>query len=196
MKIELTDDDSQLQPDGKPTLVVLLIDGVKRVPYPATKTIQQLYEDVAKMPTVKPQIPEGPIYRQEKILSDEEYKQLVPGRVQVGIAREDIVRCIALTKDIDGNSNPDLILGHEYRVVGINKVNGVIAYYEVMNEVKNDRIRIGVLPSEIELVKKFVPPPPRMTNAEIKKLHKDKTDQELVDLAEKISSHDRTRTDI
>jgi len=47
MKIELTDDNGMLH-DGKPTLVVLVIDGVTRIPYEATKTIQELYEDVGK----------------------------------------------------------------------------------------------------------------------------------------------------
>ena len=45
MRIELCEDNGILN-GGKPTLVIVLIDGKQRIPYPAEKTIQELYEDV------------------------------------------------------------------------------------------------------------------------------------------------------
>lgn len=94
---------------------------------------------------------------EEKVIMDHVLKDT--------IQREDQVKCIRQEKDIDGNVNEEIEVGKIYRVIDIIKKNKRVSYYEVLNDEKNDKIRIAVFPSEIELFKKFVrtTPPRKMT---------------------------------
>ena len=146
MKIELCEDNGFLN-NGKPTLVVLVIDGKIRIPYEATKTIQELYVDVQKMNS-------QPVTTTTAIpfvfVEDEPIQIFTNNEIE----REDIIKCHRLEKDVDGNVNDDLEIGKEYRVIDIYKSAGKVTYYELLDDEKDDKIRIPCLPSEIELVKK------------------------------------------
>lgn len=167
MKIEICEDNGFMN-DGVPTLVVLLVtmDNGKhtRVPYQADKTIQELYADVQKIkepPLVYNGDKQLPLdYNPANIIFPLESNMPKFSNSKT-IEREDIVKVTNLKLDLDGNPNPELTVGEEYRVVSIIRSNGVIKYYELMNDKKDDKLRIPCFPSEVELVRKFVPPPPR-----------------------------------
>lgn len=157
MKIELCEDNGFLN-NGKPTLVVLVIDGKTRIPYEATKTIQELYFEVANLsqaPAVCEIVKEEP-----KVVEVAESKD---------IEREDIVKCVRLEKDLDGNVNEDVEIGKEYRIIDIIKVQGNLACYEVLDDNKDDKIRIPIRPDEVELVRKHFKKKPRRQSYEITK---------------------------
>ena len=192
MKIELCEDNGFLN-DGKPTLVVLVVTNDEgkqvRIPYEATRTIQELYEDVAKIEYGAIIVPERnelttvvikpndlPFIVDPPLRMNEEPKI---NRLKE-IEREDIVKCVKRELDIDGNMNEDLELGHEYRVISIIKAQGILCYYEMLNDVKDDKIRIQCLPSEIELVRKHFIKPPRKQVFEI--THKCSVCKEIVAL--------------
>jgi len=162
MKIEICEDNGFMN-DGKPTLVILLIDGTRRVPYPADKTIQQLYEDVAKMgngPLVKDNFNDMPLDIHPLPMTRwgvdhvagaiKDYNKI--------IQREDIVKCI---KAYGREGNNDLVVGNEYRVIDIEKVNGQVYSYEVIDDNAPIRYRISVAPEEIELLRKAPIQPPK-----------------------------------
>jgi len=158
MKIELTDDNGVLN-GGKPTLVVLVIDGKTRIPYEATKTIQELYCDVAnltQLPASVEIIEE--IVKPEPVVSD-----------CSDIEREDIIKCVRLEKDLDGNVNEEVEIGKEYRVIDIIKLQGALVCYEVLDDAKDDKMRIPVRPDEVELVRKHFKKKPRRQLYEITK---------------------------
>ncbi len=161
MKIELTDDNGMLH-DGKPTLVVLVIDGKHRIPYEATKTIQELYEDVAKMN------PEDRIYFSSpdglKKLS-EFPREVVTSNDSVTvpitdeIEKEDIVKCVKVHNRGEGLTNvevpeSELEVGKEYRVFNIKKELGKVVYYELMDDNAKEQNLIGCLLDEVELLRK------------------------------------------
>lgn len=180
MKIELCEDNGFMN-DGKPTLIVLVVtrdDGKQlRIPYEADKTIQQLYIDVqkvTKLEVLNKYVQDGSIDLFKAIVKDvvetrisSESKDNVSKVNEIG--REDIVKCVRLEKDMDGNVNEDISIGTEYRIIDIHKVNGQLHYYEVLDDSKGDKIRIPILPVEVELVRKFIPPPPRKQVFEISK---------------------------
>lgn len=180
----MCEDNGFLSDDGKPTLVVLVVthdNGNKtRIPYEAGKTIANLYEDARRLacnPSAFLKINEqinkiedivtGRIPLVDLIPTDtnSQIKDRPSGHDDLSIAREDQVKCIRQEKDIDGNVNEEIEVGKIYRVIDIIKKNKRVSYYEVLNDEKNDKIRIAVFPSEIELFKKFVrtTPPRKMT---------------------------------
>lgn len=167
MKIELCEDNGFMN-DGQPTLVVLVVtrdDGKQvRIPYEAGKTIQQLYIDVQKVNVTKEDI--KTVYPENFPLQEPEsnFKKLVvrppPYEDRSNqIEREDVIKCIKLHPREDDSN--DLAVGKEYRIIDIAKKNGVLSYYEVLDDASDTKIRITMLPDEVELVKKFVRPPPR-----------------------------------
>lgn len=157
MKIELCEDNGMLN-DGVPTLVVLVVDGRHRIPYEATKTIQELYQDASKLV-------DNPIVLSTKditlpLITD---PALMGEAVWINpkskeIERNDIVTCIEIIKDVDGNEpeGRDLELGKEYRIMDIYKQDGKVTYYDVLDDAKDNKIRIPCFPKEIRLFKKHV----------------------------------------
>lgn len=165
MKIEICEDNGFMN-DGIPSLVVLLVtlDNGKqtRIPYQADRTIQELYHDINKINVSEFKISSiMPFKQAEMPLESTILKKEGVSKNNNRIEREDIVKVTNLRLDLDGNPNPELEVGNEYRVINIIKDNGSVKYYELMNDVKNDKMRIPCFPSEVELVRKFVPPPPR-----------------------------------
>lgn len=170
MKIELCEDNGFMSEDGKPTLVVLVVtrdDGKQvRIPYYADHTIQQLYEDVQKIGHVEisaHSIEENPA----PVMSNRVDVLPLKGST---IERNDIIKCVHLEKDLDGNPNPDLEIGKEYRVIDIVTNGKVVAYYEVIDDNANEKMRIPIFPTECALVKKFTPGPPRRQVFEMTKM--------------------------
>lgn len=174
MKIELCEDNGRFN-NGVVSLVILQItqnDGsVVRVPYQADKTIQELYADVGKI-TLK----EGPVLSGNKnnVFSSELLNQIdrephlkIVGKEHV-IQNEDIVKCVKLHPR-DPGSDCDLVVGNEYRVIGSIRKGGTLLFYEVLDDNSGTKIRIPTFPDEIELVSKFIPPPPRKQVFEITK---------------------------
>lgn len=133
------------------------------------------------LPEIKPVsvvIPQHPITREDlkpgqMVHTDEKFTPLVDPQAMAEhfakltnapaarIEREDIVKVTNLVKDIDGNVNEELTLGREYRVQDIIKKGKEVFYYEILDDEKKDMMRIQCWPSEIELVKKHIKPPPR-----------------------------------
>lgn len=178
MRIELCEDNGTLSAEGKPTLVILVItrdDGKQiRVPYQANKKISDLYVDARNL-AIKQDIATI-----ESIVQDPAkdvqglftaiVKDVVDTKFANTIQREDIVTCVRQEKDIDGNVNEEIEVGKQYRVIEIVKKAGKVIYYEVLDDAKGDRIRIQILPSEVELFKKYVrTTPPRKEVFEITK---------------------------
>ena len=172
MKIELCEDNGFLN-NGKPTLVVLVIDGRTRIPYEATKTIQQLYEDIAKMPqptdmSLDDNVPVmtiedvGNSAEHKKILAEQVIPSLSQNDVKLKpseiteIEREDIVKCVKVYPRDEGADN-DLEVDHEYRVISIKKEKGVILFYDIIDDNAGTKYRITCLPDEIELLRKRQP---------------------------------------
>jgi hypothetical protein len=150
MRIELCEDNGEFN-NGIPTLVVLLLDGKKRIPYPADRTIQDLYRDVAKLKPSEGRILEAPVQDVS---------------VSTDIEREDIVVCTKVTPR-DPGTNQDIIQGNEYRVIEVIRQNKIITGYEVIDDDADFRIRIPVTPDEIKLVRKAPPKKPRNQNFEV-----------------------------
>lgn len=168
MRICLEEDNGLLN-DGKPTLVVLVIDGKTRIPYEATKTIQELYIDARKYKD-EPADVVNPLKGFVKGASEAmardraTFDDKIIDAVKLDeIEREDIVKCIKQEKDIDGNVNEEIEVGKEYRVIDIYKSQGKLAYYEVLDDAENGKIRIPILPREVELVRKHIIQPRRST---------------------------------
>lgn len=187
MIIQLCEDDGFLY-DGNPKLVVLLIqtdDGkTHRIPYPANQTITQLYNDVRKIGarntrqlTAAPVTPEQfkkTLDAIQNLATEDAVKQTqrpsgpedVAPTGQAGvIEREDIVECVAIKKDLDGNAierDAPVNVGSEYRVIAIirNRERAVLAY-EVLDDVSDNKIRIPMFPEEVRLKRKFTPGPKR-----------------------------------
>jgi len=160
LKIELTDDNGLIN-DGKPTLVVLVIDGRYRIPYEATKTIQELYVDAQCFLDKQNGQPEINLTSHIEINDKEQYKVFYTKENE--IERQDIVECFHVEKDLDGNSNPLIDIGKQYRVVDIYKQRNEVTHYDVLDDTADFQERIQVLPTEIKLIKKHVKQPPRKT---------------------------------
>lgn len=164
MRIELCEDNGVLN-GGKPTLVIVLIDGKTRVPYPADKTIQQLYEDVYRMlPTIPFKQPEIP-----QISTPTPIMNTSIGSIE--IEREDMVKCVKVIKreiGMDLNNTPKM--GGIYRVLDIHKAGGEVIGYDVLDDVANNKIRMPVFKDEVALHQKFVKPAPRIEVLSVTKL--------------------------
>ncbi len=149
MKIELCEDNGFLN-DGKPTLVVLVIDGKHRIPYEATKTIQELYVDVGKMTDVKVQ----QIHNFLDTVSESDTDKLLDNINEFpGIEKEDIVKCIKVHPREEG-SDCTMEVGNEYRVLSIKIERGKILSYEIVDDSTTESFRMRVFPDEIELLRK------------------------------------------
>lgn len=179
MIIQLCEDDGFLH-DGKPELVVLMIktdDGkTHRIPYPASRTIEELYIDARKLSTDKLNSKPEPFTDAIKSLassdqdgipetSDDKPLYLAPNPNANTIEREDRVVCVKIKKDMDGNDierDVPIVVGNEYRVINIIRAkDGGILVYEVLDDESQNKIRIPCFPEEIFLARKFVPGPPR-----------------------------------
>lgn len=163
MKIELCEDNGFLN-NGKPSLVVLVVttaDGKqKRFPYAAKNTIQQLYVDIRQAMSLpsNPAMPEEIEERAEISTIDKKMDNTTSNV----IAREDTVKCVnVVERDVGLESDMIPKVGKEYRILNIIKRDGKVSLYEVLDDAADNKIRIPVFPSEVELAKKFVPPPPR-----------------------------------
>ena len=175
MKIELCEDNGFLN-DGNPTLVVLVINGKHRIPYEATKTIQELYVDAHKYKDEPPDViqPEKPSPSFiSPTISESSSCSAPPAKLDIveidDIEREDIIRCHRLEKDLDGNVNEELTIGNEYRVINIIKQQNKLLCYEVLDDKADNKIRIPIRPDECELVKKHYKQIPRVQIFELKK---------------------------
>ncbi len=167
MKITLCEDNGALN-DGKVTLVCLEIDGKVRIPYEASKTIQELYADVAKInvdAVILGQKP-APLSEVPAIYADkleEEGVKVESRLINDSIEREDIVVCVETVKDFDDKEleGRDFEVGKEYRVLDIYKSQGQITHYDLINDAKDDSLRIPAFPKEIKLARKKTPQPAR-----------------------------------
>ena len=151
MKIELCEDNGFLN-GGKPTLVVLVIDGKHRIPYEATKTIQELYADVAKVcdidATLQLETALSPLYLSNEI------KPTTTGKFDLTeIQKEDIVKCIKVHPREEG-ADCDLEIGDEYRVLSITKDRGQATSYDIVDDNSPTPYRIRCIADEIELSRK------------------------------------------
>lgn len=172
MKIELCEDNGFLSPDGKPSLVVLVVTGddghQMRIPYAAKNTIATLYKDVKSFFIAKDidRIESVVVHPFDKVQESSSQVKLDSSNKDK-IEREDIVKCVRLEKDLDGNVNEEIAVGKTYRVIEIIKKDKKVVLYEVLDDEKNNKIRISVLPSEMELFKKYVrSSTPRVQNLE------------------------------
>ena len=180
MRIELCEDNGFLN-NGKPTLVVLVITNDEgkqiRMPYEANKTIQDLYQDVGKIDSdsvLGMRAVFGPL-GEERLSLPPEFKPALADKLAENIEnedriiidhatrieREDIVKCTNQKIDMDGNVNEEIEVGKEYRVIDIIKSRGIVAFYEVLDDALDNKIRIPILPSEVELVSKHKIKPPK-----------------------------------
>ena len=183
MKIELCEDNGFLN-NGKPTLVVLVIDGKIRIPYEATKTIQELYQDVAKMPQPKDMSLDENI--PSIALNDPTFEKTEKKESSYlnEIEREDIVKCIK-KYERDPGADDDLVIGNEYRILDIKKKNGEVIQYDVLDDNADMRIRIPVFPDEIELTRKRIIQPKRSVVPDmIKKCGQCKEENALLKVSE------------
>ena len=192
MRIELAEDNGFMN-DGKPTLVVLVIttdDGKqRRIPYEASRTIQELYQDVSRMPVSKDStggfstMLSAPGTREGLVLiapPDKSVDIIIKNIGQLEIDREDIVKCLRTVTDIDNRVL--LEKGKEYRVIEIIKQNGQLIGYEVVDDNADAQRRTPCFADDVQLLKKFVAPPPRLDNETVKKLQAEMTEDQLANL--------------
>lgn len=170
MKIQLCEDNALISPDGKPSLVVLVVtfEGGQqvRVPYEATKTIQDLYVDAAKMVPVKPAegitgvsaaasfTPDNTQTEIDGILSALEKDSPPTPDMSQTIQTGDQVKCVDVLPRDDGN---ELNNGDICTVMAVKKHNGQVLGYEVINEQASFRMRQTVYPKEVVLHSKKPP---------------------------------------
>lgn len=159
MKIELCEDNGFLN-DGKPTLVVLVIDGIHRIPYEATKTIQELYVDVGKFKdrpmTAGEILSNNPAPKFQNIPMPDTSAELLNAIDLKQIQREDVVKCVKVHPRTEG-ADEDLKVGNEYRVLSVSKKNGQVITYDVVDDKAGTKYRITCLPDELELLRKRSP---------------------------------------
>ena len=157
MKIELCEDNGVLN-GGTPTLVVLVItrdDGKQiRLPYEATKTIQELYIDANKM--IEECSALTPYMKAKNDAFIRQVGSIASNVFSNEIQPEDIVKCVKKHPREEG-ADDDLTVGNEYRVIYVKKERGEIVHYDVLDDKADNRYRITVLPDEIELVRKREP---------------------------------------
>jgi len=112
-------------------------------------------ENIIKTPS-----PTMSILKSIKSIEDSDKEQLAMLN-NPEIEREDIVKCTNQKLDLDGNVNEDIEVGKEYRVYDIHKANKKVVYYEVFDDTSDSGMKIPILPSEVELVRKRVIQPPK-----------------------------------
>ena len=164
MRIELCEDNSLIN-DGVPTLIVVDItkdDGTNiRMPYEADKTIQQLYADVSKIPSLPTRKREMVFKENHKTQEDINLNDAltdVLGDQSKTIQSEDIVQCVHVVERDDGlEEDMTPILGHEYRVIEVLKKGPNVMAYHVLDDKADTKIRIPVFPNEIKLLRKKPP---------------------------------------
>ncbi len=157
MKIELCEDNGFLN-DGKPTLVVLVIDGKTRIPYEATKTIQELYEDVGKfaLNSINKEASEiSGVNIISEPSADSVYNSIQEMYKESAnqIQKEDIVKCVKIHPREEG-ADCDLEVGDEYRVLSISKNKGQDISYDVVDDNSPTPFRIKCMPDEVSLLRK------------------------------------------
>ena len=149
MRIELMEDDSISQPDGKPKHIYLSIDNKKMI-LPTDKTILDLLELGKGISPIAPlETPETA--QQPPLLSSTKPNE---------IEREDLVTCIKVLPRGEG-ANVDIVEGGIYRVIAIQRAGTVVKYFEVIDDAAPIQRRIPVYPQEVVLLKKhpYFPPP-------------------------------------
>lgn len=143
--IELGEGDGLLYPDGLPRLVIVT-SGATRIPYPADRTISQLYADIARLGT--PMVVSSSIQTTEASVSFTSTSSN-PDLIEKG----DTVTFTG--SPIDGE---DLTTGTDCHILDLIKQNGVLVGYEIINDAAATPRRISVLASDVILVRKYVPP--------------------------------------
>ena len=148
-EIKLLEGDGFLYTDGKAQNIIVSVNGAT-FPFSAAKTIQDLYEAVKKISgdQLNPQ-------------PDPVVTVAIPARESSDLERSDIVKCI-LEPPPDPMGKTDdrtMKLGREYRIIDIYKKNGIVTYYEVLDDASGNAIRIPAMPFEIQRVKKHEPYP-------------------------------------
>lgn len=150
---------------GLPKLMLVASAGGKIIEkeYSGAMPIESLFMEFKgvdvtseRMPVPMPQGTAGNLHT--KTLSEEFGSNQVRDSYLSVIEREDIVMCVKLLpRDIDNNTEEDLQLGKEFRVIDIYKKDGKVFYYEVVNDDAPTRYRIPAFPEEIELRRKRGP---------------------------------------
>ena len=155
MQISIGQDDGLLHDDGIPQLVVLTVktdDGKVFVfPYPAGKTIAELYEDINRK--IKTTMLLSPVVDIHSPLLDQEKPAVIPTLRSAAIEVGDIVQCVNLL-DRGPHSNDDLKVGEKYRVLEVVWQGGGLHHYEVISDTAPIKIRTMVFPGEVVLAKK------------------------------------------
>src|SRR3989344_1894925 len=197
MQISIMEDNGLMCPDGRPTLVVLMVttdEGKQmRVPYMADRTLQQVYEDVGKIAPEKIQI-----IPQESLSSVRKSRYPCTNEWHNGITHsgprpngcpicggiwietsvalsqaiaviqpEDIIECVNIPKDVEDDPDGEIKFGKQYRVVAINGTLHNVNHYEVIDDSSDFKIRINMLPHYCKLIKKFTP---QLTTKKIREL--------------------------
>ena len=172
MKIEIIGDDSFMHKDNKAEMVIVSIAG-SQFPFSASKTITELCE-VAK---------QLPIKLSTDFLMPFDFKPGIVGHiVKCGfcgdtgkvdgqpcvcvqreqlnsniIEREDLVKCTRINStDLQGVAGPDreIVTGGIYRVLKISMSNGIVTFYDIIDDNAAVPRRLQVYPNEVELYKK------------------------------------------
>lgn len=186
MQITLCEDNSLFH-NGVPTLVVLVVkfdDGnQKRIPYPAGKTISELYQDLASIaPKVSNDAPvfiPGMDLEQSAEFVNKFSSKPLPVTIQAlepkplidksnTIEKEDIVTLTMLDPGRNKDATCNLIVGQELRVIsvvstgvtlpGSDEITKIVQGYDVVND-KGDRLeRTRVFPQEVALLRKRTSP--------------------------------------
>lgn len=178
MQISLQEDDGIFH-DGVPQIVVLVVkfdDGkVKRIPYPAEKTIAALYQDLA---AIAPQVAAAPQAVIDAPGSLEEVHVRAAAAVKEAnappkplvdksrvIEKEDIVT-MSMMHERDKGSTCLLVVGMDYRVIevigprvtlpGRNDITQLIQGYDVIDDTAATPERMRVFPDEITLKSKRI----------------------------------------
>lgn len=164
MKIELCEDNGCFSDDGVPSIVIVQLTGddgkVVRVPYKAQRKIADIYRDAVKM---MEKAVSRPMFQTAmfpiKVINE---AAEVPQKFfdNFLIEREDIVNCIKVIPRDEGVEQDIIpVVGQEYRVLNIVKQNGEIIFYEVLDDKKDNKIRMPVYAEEVSLLRKRIPPP-------------------------------------
>lgn len=190
MQITLCEDDGIFF-GGIPKNVVIVVkfdDGkTKRLPYPADKSISNLYEDLAAIST---SASVGPLASSEMVIMDDEpikaheassrptnankgHSSEVPALPFVNksniIEKEDIVTLVKLDEGRNKDASCDLVVGGEYRVIkviavgvtlpGKDSITQMVQGYDVVSDSSDRPERTRVFPHEVQLLRKRNPPP-------------------------------------
>lgn len=192
MQITLCEDDGVFH-GGIPTMVVLMVKfdngSTKRLPYPADKSISNLYEDLA---AIAPQASVSHYAGSEMVMMDDEpikahEASSSPANANKGhssevtatlvyvnpniIEKEDIVTLIKIDEGRNKDATCDLVVGGEYRVIkvfnvgvtlpGKDSITKMVQGYDVVSDSSDRPERTRVFPHEVQLLRKRTPPPPK-----------------------------------